>query len=275
MELVEGPTLAEKISDAAAAAGGPGMPLDRALPIARQLAEALEAAHESGIVHRDLKPENIKVTSSGTVKVLDFGLAKTVGDSSKGPDALQAPTVTIEGVVVGTVAYMSPEQARGLPVDKRTDVWAFGCVLYEMLSGRKPFPGQTQSDVMASVLQRSPEWDALPAGLPGPVLRLLHRCLEKDPKLRLRDMGDAQLDLEDASKAPVPELAEKSPRQFSWVPWVAAGLLLMSAAAAWLILYRRPPQNPLANAHFTRLTDWEGVERDAANARRQVCGLCL
>ena len=265
MELVEGPTLAEKISDAAAASGGRGMPLEQALPIARQLAEALEAAHESGIVHRDLKPENIKVTSSGTVKVLDFGLAKTVRDSSKGPDALQAPTVTIEGVVVGTVAYMSPEQARGLPVDKRTDVWAFGCVLYEMLSGRKPFPGQTQSDVMASVLQRSPEWDALPAGLPGSVLRLLHRCLEKDPKLRLRDMGDAQLDLEDASKAPVPELAEKPPRRFSWVPWLAAGLLLlMATAAGWLILLRRPPQNPLANAHFTRLTDWEGVERDAA-----------
>ena len=265
MELVEGPTLAEKISEAAAAPRGPGMPLDQALPIARQLAEALEAAHGSGIVHRDLKPENIKLTSSGTVKVLDFGLAKTVGDRSKGPDALQAPTVTIEGVVVGTVAYMSPEQARGLPVDKRTDVWAFGCVLYEMLAGGKPFPGQTQSDVMASVLQRSPEWDALPAGLPGPVLRLLHRCLEKDPKLRLRDMGDAQLELEDADKAPVPGLEPKSPRPYSWGAWLAAGLLvLMAAAAGWLILFRRPPQNPLANAHFTRLTDWEGVERDAA-----------
>jgi serine/threonine protein kinase/Tol biopolymer transport system component len=263
MELVEGPTLAEKISEAAAR-GSSGMSLNLALLIARQLAEALEAAHGSGIVHRDLKPENIKVTSGGTVKVLDFGLAKTVGDGSKGPDALQAPTVTIEGMVVGTVAYMSPEQARGLPVDKRTDVWAFGCVLYEMLAGRKPFPGQTQSDVMASVLQRSPAWDALPAGLPGPVLRLLHRCLEKDPKLRLRDMGDAQLDLEDAGQAPVPELQKPPPRRSSWLPWSALALLVLAAAAGWLILFRRPPQNPLANAHFTRLTDWEGVERDAA-----------
>ena len=264
MELVEGPTLAEKISEAAAASGGPGMPLEQALPIARQLAEALETAHGSGIVHRDLKPDNIKVTSSGTVKVLDFGLAKTVWDRSKGPDALPAPTVTLEGVVVGTVAYMSPEQARGLPVDKRTDVWAFGCVLYEMLAGRKPFPGQTQSDVMASILQRSPDWGALPAGLPGPVLRLLRRCLEKDPKLRLRDMGDAQLDLDDAGQAPGPELKQPLPRRSSWLQWSALGLLLLAAAAGWFVLFRRPPQNPLANAHFTRLTDWEGVERDAA-----------
>jgi serine/threonine protein kinase/Tol biopolymer transport system component len=265
MELVEGPTLAEKISEAAGAApGSPGMPLEQTLPIARQLAEALEAAHERGIVHRDLKPENIKVTASGTVKVLDFGLAKTVWDGSKGPGVLQVPTVTLDGVVVGTVAYMSPEQARGLPVDKRTDVWAFGCVLYEMLAGRKPFPGQTQSDVMASVLQRSPDWGALPAGLPGPVLRLLHRCLEKDPKLRLRDMGDAQLDLEDAGKAPEPELKQRPPRRLSWLPWLAVGLLLLLAAATWLILLRRSPENPLASAHFTRLTDWEGIERDAA-----------
>ena len=266
MELVEGPTLAEKISEVSGAnAGGPGMPLEQALPIARQLAEALEAAHERGIVHRDLKPANIKITPDGAVKVLDFGLAKTVWDGGKRPDVLQAPTVTLEGVVVGTVAYMSPEQARGLPVDKRTDVWAFGCVLYEMLAGRRPFLGETQSDVMAGVLQRSPDWGALPAGLPSPVLRLLHRCLEKDPKLRLRDMGDAQLDLEDAGKAPVPELKQQFHRRPSWLQWLAAALLLLLAAAAgWLILLQRPAENPLPNAHFTRLTDWEGIERDAA-----------
>jgi Tol biopolymer transport system component len=267
MELVEGPTLAEKIRDAASATpGSPGMPLEQALPIAKQLADALETAHERGIVHRDLKPENIKITSSGAVKVLDFGLAKTVWDGSKVPDALQAPTVTLEGVVVGTVAYMSPEQARGLPVDRRTDVWAFGCVLYEMLAGRKPFPGQTQSDVMASVLQRSPDWGALPTGLPIPLMRLLRRCLEKDARRRLHDMGDALLDLEEAG---TPAIAgskkEAALRRLSFLEWLAAGLLLLLAVAAgWLMRPHSLPENPLANAHFTRLTDWEGLERDAA-----------
>lgn len=267
MELVEGPTLAEKIGEAASATpGSPGMPLEQALPIARQLAEALEAAHERGIVHRDLKPENIKITSSGAVKVLDFGLAKTVWDGSKVPDALQAPTVTLEGVVVGTVAYMSPEQARGLPVDRRTDVWAFGCVLYEMLAGRKPFPGQTQSDVMASILQRSPDWGALPTGLPIPLMRLLRRCLEKDARRRLHDMGDALLDLEEAGTPAIAESKKEAAlRRLSFLEWLAAGLLLLLAVAAgWLMRPHSLPENPLANAHFTRLTDWEGLERDAA-----------
>ncbi|HEV2118110.1 MAG TPA: protein kinase [Terriglobales bacterium] len=266
MELVEGPTLAEMMEGSGTTPRCPGIPLEQALPIAKQLAEALEAAHARGIVHRDLKPANIKITTNGTVKVLDFGLAKTVWDGSKDTDVLHSPTVTLDGVVVGTIAYMSPEQARGLPVDKRTDIWAFGCVLYEMLAGRKPFPGETQSDVMASVLQRAPDWGALPASLPGTLIRLLQRCLEKDPRRRLRDMGDAQLELEDAGKAPAAELRQEPPRPFFWVKWLAAALLLLVAVAAgWFIRLRgSSPENPLANAHFTRLTDWEGIERDAA-----------
>jgi eukaryotic-like serine/threonine-protein kinase len=271
MEFVEGPTLAEKMMEVSGAATRcPGMPLEQVLPIAKQLAGALEAAHERGIVHRDLKPANIKITSDGAVKVLDFGLAKSVSDGAANKDVVHAATLTLDtcpGVVVGTVAYMSPEQARGLPVDKRTDIWAFGCVLYEMLAGRKPFAGHTQSDVMANVLQGSPDWRALPVGLPIPLIRLLQRCLEKDPKRRLRDMGDALLDLDDAGSPAITDLkSEVTPRGFGLLQWLAAGLLLLLAAAAgWLIhLYGSLPENPIANAHFSRLTDWEGIERDAA-----------
>src|SRR5579862_6642539 len=209
MELVEGPTLAEKMMEVSGTApDGPGMPLEEALPIAKQLADALEAAHDRGILHRDFKPGNIKITPDGTVKILDFGLAKAVADGAGAKDLAHSPTLTLDtcpGVVVGTVSYMSPEQARGLPVDKRADVWAFGCVLYEMLAGRKPFVGDTRSDIMANVLQRPPDWGALPADLPTPVMRLLRRCLEKDARRRLHDMGDALLDLEEAG---TPAIAE-------------------------------------------------------------------
>ncbi|HTM87601.1 MAG TPA: protein kinase [Terriglobales bacterium] len=270
MELVEGPTLAEKMMEITGRAPGtPGMPLDEALAIAKQLADALEAAHERGIVHRDFKPGNIKITADGTVKVLDFGLAKAVADGAGAKDLAQSPTLTLEtspGVVVGTVSYMSPEQARGLPVDKRADIWAFGSVLYEMLAGRKPFAGDTKSDIMANVLLRPPDWGALPAGVPAPVMRLLRRCLEKDARRRLHDMGDALLDLEEAG---TPATAESkkgaAPRRFSFLEWLAASLLiLLAVAAGWLLRPHSLPENPLANAHFTRLTDWEGLERDAA-----------
>jgi serine/threonine protein kinase/tetratricopeptide (TPR) repeat protein len=193
LELVEGPTLAERIARAP-------MALDDALPIARQIAEALDAAHEKGIVHRDLKPANIKVRADGTVKVLDFGLAKAVGGDGPDVSLSQGPTVTAgtrEGVILGTVAYMSPEQARGKLVDKRTDIWAFGCVLYEMLVGRSPFAGETMSDTIAAVLERSPDWDALPASTPDHVRRLLLRTLEKDPTRRLRDIGEARVGLDE------------------------------------------------------------------------------
>jgi serine/threonine protein kinase len=193
LELVEGTTLAERV------AKGP-LPVVEALRHALEIAEALEAAHEKGIIHRDLKPANIKVTPGGTVKVLDFGLAKAFGSNGSSQALSELPTVTIdgthEGVIAGTPSYMSPEQARGSPVDKRTDIWAFGCVLFEMLTGRKAFDGKTISDAIAAVLKHEPEWNALPASTPAAIRRLLHRCLDKDPRRRLRDIGDAVLEID-------------------------------------------------------------------------------
>src|SRR5919108_1334465 len=194
LELVEGPTLADRIAE------GP-IPLNEALPIARQVAEALEAAHEQGIVHRDLKPSNIQVRADGTVKVLDFGLAKALERDEVQADISQSPTITVDGtragVLLGTAAYMSPEQARGRAVDKRTDVWAFGCVLYEMLTGRAVFARNTTSDAIAAILEREPDWSHLPALTPQRVHRVLRRCLQKDSRRRFRDIGDARLELED------------------------------------------------------------------------------
>ena len=197
LELVPGETLAERL-----AAGS--LPPDEALAIARGIAEALEAAHESGIVHRDLKPANVKITPAGKVKVLDFGLAKAFGaDAPRGRDLSHSPTVTSggteQGVILGTAAYMSPEQARGKPVDRRTDVWSFGCVLFEMLSGRPAFAGETVSDVIAAVLTREPDWGAIPKEISTAVVDVLRRCLRKDPERRLHDVADARLELEEAA----------------------------------------------------------------------------
>jgi serine/threonine-protein kinase len=201
MELVEGPTLADRI------ARGP-MPMDEALPIAKQIAEALEAAHEHGIVHRDLKPANIKVRDDGTVKVLDFGLAKALAgdaaDTSPGAAALtNSPTITTPamtgiGVILGTAAYMSPEQAKGRAADKRSDIWAFGCVLYEMLAGKRAFEGEDVSDTLAAVLRGEPDWTALPVTTPAPIHRLLRRSLERDRRRRLADIADARLEIDEA-----------------------------------------------------------------------------
>ena len=200
LELVDGDTLAEPI------ARGPTS-IGEALIIGRQIAEALEAAHEKGIVHRDLKPANIKITPTGVVKVLDFGLAKAASGDASGPDLTQLPTVTgggtRDGVILGTAAYMSPEQARGQVVDKRTDIWAFGCVLYEMLTGRAAFARATQTDTLAAIIEREPDWTALPPDVPRAVRALLRRCLEKDPKRRTRDIGDVRLDIENALSDPV------------------------------------------------------------------------
>jgi TolB-like protein/tetratricopeptide (TPR) repeat protein len=194
LELVDGPTLADRIAQ------GP-VPLHDALPIARQMCEALAAAHEQGVIHRDLKPANIKLRPDGTVKVLDFGLAKVfVGDGSKA-DLSRSLTVTLsgtqEGVILGTAAYMSPEQARGLTVDTRTDIWAFGCVLDEMLTGRALFLRPTLTDTLAAIVEREPAWDTLPAATPPGIRRLLQRCLEKDPTRRLRNIADARREIED------------------------------------------------------------------------------
>ena len=170
------------------------MPIAEACAIARQIIDALDAAHERGIVHRDLKPANVRLTPDGVTKVLDFGLAKSVDGDALGHDStVLGPTRS--GVVLGTAPYMSPEQARGTPVDRRTDIWAFGCVLYEMLTGRRAFAGATASDTIAAILERQPDWTALPVATPAPLRRLLARCVEKDPKRRLRDIADARDDL--------------------------------------------------------------------------------
>src|SRR5688572_20227765 len=200
MELVEGPTLADRIAHGA-------IPIDEALAIAKQIAEALDAAHGQGIIHRDLKPANIKVREDGTVKVLDFGLAKALDPTSgAGGDAIRSPApgvlATGAGAIIGTAAYMSPEQARGRPVDTRTDIWAFGAVLYEMMAGRRAFGGDHVSDILTHVLGQDPDWSALPADTPVPIRRLLRRCLEKDRKRRLDSPADARLEVDDAIASP-------------------------------------------------------------------------
>src|SRR5437867_255924 len=196
MELVTGETLSEKISRQA-------VPLPDTLRIGRQIAEALEAAHERGIIHRDLKPANIKVTPEGRVKVLDLGLAKAFDTKGTGsePDASLSPTLVLEGtqpgVILGTAEFMSPEQARGKTVDKRTDIWAFGCIVYEMLSGRRAFTGETATDVLAAIVTSEPRWELLPPTTPARIRDLLGRCLQKDPSRRLRDIGDARIEFEE------------------------------------------------------------------------------
>jgi serine/threonine-protein kinase len=217
MELVEGPTLAERLESGS-------LPLDESLSLARQIAEALEAAHEKGIVHRDLKPQNIKASIEGKVKVLDFGLAKAMdpalgssaaADLARSPTLMNSPTLTAAGtqlgLILGTAAYMAPEQARGGAVDKRADIWAFGVVLYEMLSGRAVFLSDTVPDTLAAVLTREIDFAALPAATPPAIRRLLRRCLERKPARRLRDIGDARLVIDEVlsgvldEPSPVPE----------------------------------------------------------------------
>ena len=233
MELVEGEDLAERLRRGA-------IPVDEALEIAKQIAEGLEEAHEKGIVHRDLKPANVKLTPDGKVKVLDFGLAKAyAGDSTAGSsaDLSQSPTLahsgTQAGVILGTAAYMSPEQARGKPLDKRADIWAFGVVLYEMLTGKRLFEGETVSDVLAAVLTREADWDALPARTSRELRQLLARCLERNPRDRLRDIGDArwQLRLGEEPRPPGGVVASGASR--TWWPWLAT--LLAGAAVGWIL----------------------------------------
>lgn len=235
LELVEGETLAERI------AKGP-IPLEEALPIARQVAEALEAAHERGVIHRDLKPGNIKITPEGKVKVLDFGLAKALEGEHLEADISKSPTLTMAatqaGVILGTAAYMSPEQARGKPVDRRADIWAFGCVLYEMLTGKPAFGGDTISDTLASILKTDLDWNALPADMPPTVRLLLRRCLDKDPKKRLQAIGEARIALEDY-RTDATEVAVAAPGEAAWRRprvWLAGAVLVtavVTALASW------------------------------------------
>ena len=234
MELVEGESLASVIARGAVS-------VDEALGIAWGIAEGLEAAHERGITHRDLKPANVMVGRNGSVKLLDFGLAKAWREEALEDDVTHSPTVTVqmtsEGVILGTAAYMSPEQARGGPIDKRCDIWAFGCVLYEMLVGARAFDGDTAPDIVAAILKEDPDWTALPGDLPPALRRLLRRCFEKDPLRRLRDIGEARIALEgvepggwSADEGPQPP-AKRSP---SVVPWVVATAVAFAALVlAW------------------------------------------
>ena len=254
MELVEGPTLADCIEKGA-------MPVEETIAIAKQIAEALEAAHGQGIVHRDLKPANIKVRSDGTVKVLDFGLAKAMEPAGIAPaGAPTSPTITspammtANGMLLGTVAYMSPEQARGKAVDKRSDIWAFGAVVYEMLTGRRAFPGEEIADVIAAVLTREPDWTLLPAGLSPGVATLLRRCLHKDRTQRIRDAGDAWLALDGAFDGAGPPTAQsvRSARP-TWkrvLPFASTAIVagLVTGLAAWTF-WPPTPEHP-ATARF-------------------------
>ncbi|MGA9882896.1 MAG: protein kinase, partial [Candidatus Acidiferrales bacterium] len=285
MELVEGPTLAERISGSAAGtshtpAGLPGpsatgaqsarkpgaaraetgraIPVDEALRIAKQICEALEYAHERGIVHRDLKPANVKLTLDDAVKVLDFGLAKAIEGDASSMDMANSPTLTrmatMQGVLLGTAAYMSPEQAKAKPVDRRADIWAFGCVLYEMLTGKTAFQGETVTDTLAAVIKEEPDWTLLPRNTPLRVRVLLQRCLQKDPKQRLRDIGDARISLDEAiSGAP---LEAPMPNELGWartgrrqtVLWTIACLAIAAIAGLIGWILKPAPLRPVTRA---------------------------
>ncbi len=248
MELVEGEDLSERI------ARGP-IPLDEALPIALQIAEALEDAHEKGIIHRDLKPENIKLTSEGKVKVLDFGLAKAVEEERSAENIANSPTLTMQatqaGIILGTAAYMSPEQAKGHVVDRRADIWAFGAVLYEMLTGQQAFKGGDLSEIMAAVIMKDVDLDILPSIAPKSIRRLIARCLARDTRQRLQHIGDARLVIEDYLAGPTEDTSEETissvatqPLGRSLVPWTVAGVLAIALIAV-LVVTPQPAPQPL------------------------------
>jgi len=266
LELVEGPTLAERLASAA-------LSLQETCELARQIADALEAAHEKGIIHRDLKPANIKITPAGTLKVLDFGLAKVFAIEEPDSDESHRPIAaepSREGVIAGTAAYMSPEQARGKTVDKRTDIWAFGCVFYEMATGRPPFGGETSPDTVAAILEHEPDWTLLPPRTPPAIRRLIQRCLEKDPKRRLRDIGDARIEVEEAIAGADHEETERRPARPGWWAIAGAGALAVAigSGVTWALLRSEPSlPNPLESAKAMRLTDFEGGEQHAAISR--------
>jgi Tol biopolymer transport system component len=275
MELVEGEDLAQRLSR------GP-LPAGDALNIIRDVADALQTAHAQGIVHRDLKPANIKVTHDGKIKVLDFGLAKAMETDANETSLSQSPTIatvagTMGGVILGTAAYMSPEQARGKPVDKLTDVWALGCVLYELLTGKQVYPGETVSDTIAKILERDPDWSLLPPDIPQPVQRLLHRCLQKDTAMRLQDVGEIRAEIDGVTSGasqvwagqPTPADCDQPPRPRDRTRlWRIATAVAAAAAvvitAAWLntpshqpVLIRTEINHP-QDSRFVSMGDYAG-----------------
>jgi serine/threonine protein kinase/WD40 repeat protein len=265
LELVEGETLAERLSRGA-------LPLEETLQICRQIAEGLEGAHERGIVHRDLKPSNVKITPEGKAKILDFGLAKALVEELTAADIANSPTITANmtqpGVILGTAAYMSPEQATGRPVDKRADIWAFGCILYECLTGKRAFPGDTVTESMAAVLRGEPDWNALPAGTPANVRAVLRRCLQKNPKERLRDIGDARIEV--GESATYPSEAVPTLHRFS-LPWLAAGaaVILLAGILIDRLLIRHPQSTPAAPAVTSTIKVEPGHWLDGWNSEMQ------
>ncbi len=262
LELVEGDTLSDRVRR------GP-LPLPEVLAVAQQIADALDAAHRPGIIHRDLKPSNIKITPDGVVKVLDFGLAKALAGEGSGPDLSKSPTLTVGGttvgVILGTAAYMSPEQARGQPVDKRTDIWAFGCVLFEMLTGSSAFGRETVTDTIVAVIGAEPAWKALPPDTPGSIRRLLTRCLQKDARRRLHDIADARIEIEDAMATPAEPDQVPAPRRWSRLALAALSLAIATILVFLLWAARdrfgRPVAGPSPpDTRVTRLTDLPGLE---------------
>ena len=247
MEYVSGPTLAELIRK------GP-LPEEDVRKIAVQTAEAIEAAHDRGIVHRDLKPANIKLTASGAVKVLDFGLAKGTDESHATPSG----DTTHAGTILGTPAYMSPEQALGGHIDRRSDIWSFGVLLMEMLTGKRPFTGRSTDELLSAIVRNEPDWSTVPARWTP----LLRRCLTKDVRRRLQAIGEARLAIEDGLPVPPAAAAKRS----AWLVAIAAGALALGAGLGWLAgggKWKHDPENPLAGAKFTRITDFPGAEMEA------------
>ena len=274
MELIDGPTLADRIAQGA-------LPVDESLPIARQIAEAVEAAHERGIIHRDLKPANIKVRADGVVKVLDFGLAKALEPTSAmSASASMSPTITTpamtqSGMILGTAAYMSPEQARGKTADKRADVWAFGAVLFEMLTGKRAFPGENITDTIVSVVSKEPDWRTLPAATPVGLRRLLVRSLKKDVRARLQAIGDARVQIEEllggaADESPgapgIPGAVPAALPRSGWsraLPWTLAASTLVFAVASLLLWAPWRGASPIPTAlRFTPFAFEQGGQRD-------------
>jgi serine/threonine protein kinase/Tol biopolymer transport system component len=259
LELIEGETLSERVRRRP-------LPIGETLVIAKQIADALDVAHEKGIIHRDLKPANIKIAPDGVVKVLDFGLAKTLADNAAFTQS-DSPGNTVEGAILGTAAYMSPEQAQGQSVDKRTDIWAFGCVLFEMLTGRAPFARETMSGTLAAILEAEPEWQLLSSSTPPNILRLLERCLAKDMKHRIRDIADARIELEEPVARTQPGLTTAlTSRRLAW--WLAGSAVVIAGAVlGWRLWPDASPRDPFAGATFKRLTDWDGAEQQVAISR--------